>query len=88
VTANRRDVGDCRRYGGAVAQDKSRTRNHLETWSSPAAARLPRPPTPEAWYAAIEALRKSGRNAEADAELARFEAAYPGWIKKHHRKRP
>ncbi len=46
------------------------------------------PPTPEAWYAAIEALRKSGRNAEADAELARFEAAYPDWIKKHHRKRP
>ena len=43
------------------------------------------PPTPEAWYAEIEALRKAGRNAEADAELARFEAAYPDWIKQHGR---
>ena len=54
----------------------------------PPAAALARPPTPEAWYAEIEALRKAGRNAEADAELARFEAAYPDWIKKQHRKRP
>lgn len=46
------------------------------------------PPLPEDWYAKIEALRKSGRNAEADAELARFEAAYPDWIKQHGRKRP
>ena len=46
------------------------------------------PATPEAWYTAIEALRKAGRNAEADAELARFEAAYPGWIKQHGRRRP
>ena len=53
-----------------------------------AAVAAAQPPTPEAWYTAIEALRKAGRNAEADAELARFEAAYPGWIKKNHRKRP
>jgi hypothetical protein len=61
--------------------------------ASPAAAPPPtaafvEPPKPEAWYVAIEALRKAGRNAEADAELARFEAAYPDWIKKQHRKRP
>jgi len=47
-----------------------------------------KPLTPEAWYAEIEALRKAGRNAEADTELARFEAAYPGWIKQHGRRRP
>ena len=40
--------------------------------------------TPEAWYADIEALRKAGRNTEADAELARFEAAYPDWLEKNH----
>jgi hypothetical protein len=39
--------------------------------------------TPEAWYAEIETLRKAGRNEEADAELARFEAAYPDWLKQH-----
>lgn len=40
--------------------------------------------TPEVWYADIEALRKAGRNEEADAELARFEAAYPDWLEKNH----
>lgn len=40
--------------------------------------------TPEVWYADIEALRKAGRNTEADAELARFEAAYPDWLEKNH----
>ncbi len=40
--------------------------------------------SPEAWYADIEALRKAGRNKEADAELARFEAAYPDWLEKNH----
>ena len=43
---------------------------------------------PEAWYADIEALRKAGRTADADAELARFEAAYPDWIKQHGRRKP
>ena len=44
--------------------------------------------TPEAWYADIEALRKAGRIEEADAELVRFEAAYPDWLKKHERRKP
>jgi hypothetical protein len=44
--------------------------------------------TPEAWYAEIKALRKAGRNKEADAELARFEAAYPGWLKKQGLRKP
>ena len=56
--------------------------------AAPPAAAAAQPPTPEAWYAGIEALRKAGRNAEADAELARFEAAYPHWIKQHGRRRP
>jgi hypothetical protein len=44
--------------------------------------------TPEAWYADIEALRKAGRIEEADAELARFEAAYPEWLKQQGRRKP
>jgi hypothetical protein len=44
--------------------------------------------TPEAWYADIEALRKAGRIEEADAELARFEAAYPQWLKQQGRRKP
>ncbi len=38
-------------------------------------------PAPRDWYDRIVALRKAGRFAEADAELARFEAAYPRWLK-------
>lgn len=45
-------------------------------------------PDPEAWLERIAALRASGREAEADAELARFEAAYPGWFEQHDRPRP
>jgi hypothetical protein len=44
--------------------------------------------TPEAWYADIEALRKAGRIEEADAELARFEAAYPEWLKQQDPRKP
>ncbi len=47
-----------------------------------------KPRTPEAWYAEIKALRKAGRNEEADAELARFQAAYPDWLKQHRRRKP
>lgn len=36
--------------------------------------------TPEQWYADIEALRAAGKDAEADAELEKLEAAYPGWL--------
>ena len=44
--------------------------------------------TPEEWYARIVALRKAGSNAEADAELERFEAAWPDWMKQHGKPRP
>lgn len=40
---------------------------------------------PEAWYARIERLRAAGRDAEADAELRRLEAAHPGWLERHLR---
>jgi len=39
---------------------------------------------PEEWYADIEALRAAGRIEEANAELARLEAAWPGWLARHH----
>jgi hypothetical protein len=42
------------------------------------------PRTPEEWYAKIEALRAAGLEAEADAELKRLEAAWPGWLEKNH----
>ncbi len=40
--------------------------------------------SPEDWYALIEDLRKAGRDEEADRELDRLEAAYPGWLEKNH----
>ena len=44
--------------------------------------------TPEQWYADIEALRKSGRTKEADAELARFKSKYPDWLEHHQHPNP
>ena len=44
--------------------------------------------TPEDWYARIVALRKAGSNTEADAELKRFETAWPDWMKQHGKPRP
>lgn len=38
---------------------------------------------PEDWYAQIEELRASGRIEEAQAELDKLEAAYPGWVERH-----
>ncbi len=35
--------------------------------------------TPSVWLADIAALRRAGRNGEADAELRRFHTAYPGY---------
>ena len=34
---------------------------------------------PSAWLADIAALRRAGRNSEADAELRRFRSTYPGY---------
>jgi hypothetical protein len=34
---------------------------------------------PSAWLADIAALRRAGRDSEADAELRRFRSAYPGY---------
>jgi hypothetical protein len=35
--------------------------------------------TPSVWLADIAALRRAGRNSEADAEFRRFRDAYPGY---------
>jgi hypothetical protein len=48
-----------------------------------AAAALARPPTPEAWYAAIVKLRADGKTEEAERELERLKKAYPGWLEQH-----
>jgi hypothetical protein len=50
---------------------------------STATAGLVAPPTPEAWYAAIEKLRAEGRTLEAERELEQLEKAYPGWLEEH-----
>ncbi|HMD27391.1 MAG TPA: hypothetical protein VKH13_02380 [Steroidobacteraceae bacterium] len=39
----------------------------------------PRTHTPPAWLADIAALRRAGRDREADAEFARFRSAYPDY---------
>lgn len=44
--------------------------------------------SPEEWYAEIEALRAAGHIEEADAELARLEAVYPGWLEHHRQQNP
>ena len=50
--------------------------------------RAARQRTPDDWYAEIEALRKAGRIEEADAELARFEAAFPEWLEQQGLRKP
>jgi negative regulator of sigma E activity len=40
---------------------------------------LQRPRAPAAWLADIAALRRAGRNSEADAEYRRFRSVYPGY---------
>lgn len=42
------------------------------------------PRDPEEWYEEIEALRAAGRIEDAEAELDRLEAAWPGWLEKNH----
>lgn len=49
---------------------------------------LAKPPTPEAWYAAIEKLRREGRKAQAERELERLKEAYPGWLEEYLRQQP
>lgn len=41
------------------------------------------PRDPADWYAEIERLRAEGQLEEADAEQARLEAAWPGWLEKN-----
>jgi len=42
------------------------------------------PRDPEEWYEEIEDLRAAGRIEDAEAELDRLEAAWPGWLEKNH----
>jgi hypothetical protein len=49
--------------------------------ASEAPAALPvAPPSPEAWFAAIQQLRAEGRIEEAERELERLRKAWPGWL--------
>lgn len=45
-----------------------------------AALASPRERNPALWLADINALRRAGRNAEADVEMRRFHSAYPDYI--------
>jgi hypothetical protein len=45
----------------------------------PKLVRSPLARSPRAWLADIEALRRAGRNREADEELRRFRSAHPGY---------
>jgi negative regulator of sigma E activity len=44
-----------------------------------AALASPRERNPAAWLEDISALRRAGRDGEADAEMRRFRSAYPGY---------
>jgi hypothetical protein len=44
--------------------------------------------TPSSWLADIAALRRAGRNREADAEYRRFRSAYPGYPSGESRLQP
>jgi len=64
-------------------KEPSRALDNFRAPSEPAAA----PRSPEEWYTEIEALRAAGHIEEADAELARLEAAWPGWLALHQQDR-
>jgi hypothetical protein len=63
----------------ATAGDESR----LSNFDALAESRA-EPRTPEEWYERIEALRAEGHDQEAETELERLEAAWPGWLEKNH----
>jgi len=45
----------------------------------PPAGEPPAPADPQAWLKQIQALRAAGKDAQADAQLRRFRAAFPGY---------
>ncbi|MDH4259207.1 MAG: hypothetical protein OEW16_02775 [Gammaproteobacteria bacterium] len=67
----------------SVQAEPSRALGNLRSSESNA-----KPRTPEDWYAEIEALRAAGRIQEADEELSRLEAAYPGWLERRRQQNP
>ncbi|HEX9706531.1 MAG TPA: hypothetical protein VGA24_02735 [Steroidobacteraceae bacterium] len=74
--------------GASLAESGFDSREAPRPAAAAQAGALAKVRTPEAWYAAIAALRKAGRIEEADAELARFEAAYPDWLKEQGLSKP
>ena len=47
--------------------------------AAPSAAGLPHPQDPKTWLQQIAALRAAGKTAQADAEMLRFQAAFPAY---------
>lgn len=78
------ELGEVAANGSRIGGPEQELKASSEMVAEPAAKAR----APEAWYADIEALRTAGRIEEADAELARFEAAYPGWLEKHRPQKP
>jgi Meckel syndrome type 1 protein len=67
----------------AAATAPALSRSESADAAGTAALATPAPPpplAPEDWLAKIEALRRAGRTAEADAELARFVRTYPDYL--------
>ena len=52
------------------------------TTSAAANGMAPHPTDPKVWLQQINALRVAGKAAEADAEMRRFAAAFPGYVPK------
>ncbi len=72
----------------ARAQPAADARLRSEDAATLQAPAAQQPRDPEAWLAEIAALRAAGRDDEADAELVRFEQAWPGWLERQGRTAP
>jgi hypothetical protein len=67
----------------AESARESRAKQEAGLWDGQQRSAEPMP-SPEDWYAAIEELRAAGRYEDANRELEKLEAAYPGWLEKNH----
>jgi hypothetical protein len=75
VTAARRSAPAANAAPSAVAALPSTA---AQSMSAPADIAPPPPaPSPEAWLKRIDRLRAAGKTAQADAEMRRFQAAFP-----------
>ena len=67
---------------GAGADAAPPAAHNQATPASQAPAAVPHPADPKVWLRQIDALRAAGKTGQADAEIQRFRAAFPGYVAK------